>query len=98
MTQYPHVPRKREPLYPHRPRSQAIAQTSIEGGESIPPEYQNLVDYINEPLPEFSLMVIEVEEGERKIDAVLRELKGGVETIQQSDNFSTNTASAIRYS
>jgi len=77
VVQYPHVPRKREPLYPHRPG----------GGERIPPEYQDLVDYISEPVPEYSFKVIEVEEGERKIDAVLRELKGGVETIQQSDNF-----------
>jgi len=77
VVQYPHVPRRREPLYPHRPG----------GGERIPPEYHDLVDYISEPLPDYDLMVIEVEEGERKIDAVLRELKDGVDTIQQSDNF-----------
>jgi len=75
---FPHVPEKREPLYPHRPAGQATA---------IPPQYRGLVDYIDEPLPEFSLMAIEAEEGERKIDAVLRELKNGVDTIQQSDNF-----------
>jgi len=77
MVKYPHVPKRREPLYPHRPG----------GGERIPPQYQDLVDYISKPLPEFDLMAIEVEEGERKIDAVLRELKDGVDTIQQGENF-----------
>jgi len=81
MTLYPHVPKRRDPIYPHRPRGQA------EAGESIPPGYRGLVGYIDEPLPEFNLMTIEVEEGERKIDAVLRELQNGVDTIQQSDNF-----------
>jgi len=57
------------------------------GGERIPSQYRNLVDYIGEPLPEYSLLTIEVEEGERKIDVVLRQLKSGVETIQQSENF-----------
>ena len=80
-TLFPHVPRSREPLFPHRTRGQA------EGGESIPPQYRGLVGYIDEPLLEYSLMTIEVAEGERKIDAVLRELKDGVDTIQQSDNF-----------
>lgn len=77
MVQYPHVPKRREPLYPHRPG----------GGERIPPRYRGLADYISEPLPEFSLMAIEAEEGERKVDAVMRELKSGVDTIQQSANF-----------
>jgi len=76
MVQYPHVPKRRDPLYPHHPA----------GGERIPPEYQDLVDYISDPLP-FDLMTIEVEEGERKIDAVMRELKDGVESIQQGENF-----------
>jgi len=83
---FPHVPEKREPLYPHRPR-----------GTAIPPQYRGLVDYIDEPLPEFSLMVIEAEEGERKIDAVLRELKGGVDTIQQSDNFRLFLATMAKF-
>ena len=90
MTQYPHVPRKREPLYPHRPRGQTE-------GTAIPPEYHDLVDYISEPLPDFSLMVIEVEEGERKVDAVLRKLKSGVDTIQQSANFRQFLATMAKF-
>jgi len=87
MVQYPHVPKSREPLYPHRPGEQTVPRTSIEAGERIPSEYSGLVDLINEPLLDYSLMTIAVEEGERKIDAVLRELKNGVDTIQQSGNF-----------
>jgi len=87
MSQYPHIPRSRKPLYPHRTTGPAMDRTSFADGESIPPQYFGLVDYINEPLPDYSLMTIEVEEGERKIDAVLRELKNGVDTIQQSGNF-----------
>jgi len=87
VVQYPHVPKRREPLYPHRPA----------GSETIPPQYQYLADYISEPLPEFSLMAIEAEEGERKIDAVLRELKGGVDTIQQSANFRLFLATMAKF-
>ncbi|MBA7573224.1 hypothetical protein ES708_15020 [subsurface metagenome] len=77
MAQYPHVPKRREPLYPHHPKG-------------IPPQYHNLIDYINEPVPDSDLLMlpaVEVEEGERKVDAVLRSLKNGVDTIQQSENF-----------
>ena len=70
---------------------------TFQGGEGIPPQYRELVGYINEPLPEFSLMAIEAEEGERKIDAVLRELKGGVDTIQQSDNFRLFLATMAKF-
>jgi hypothetical protein len=67
-----------------------LPQVTVEGGEPIPPQYRYLVGWIDEPLPESSLMTlpaVEVREGERKIEAVLRELKRGVEGIQQSDNF-----------
>jgi hypothetical protein len=67
-----------------------MPQTFIEGGQQIPPQYRNLIDYIDEPLPEYSLMTlpaVEAADGERKIDAVLRSLKNGVETIQRSENF-----------
>ncbi|GAI00110.1 unnamed protein product, partial [marine sediment metagenome] len=64
-----------------------MPQTFIEGGERVPPQYRGLIEYINEPLPEYSLMTIEAEPGERKVDAVLRQLKDGVDTIQRSENF-----------
>ncbi|GAI23445.1 unnamed protein product, partial [marine sediment metagenome] len=63
---------------------------TIPGGEPIPPEYRDLIGFISEPLPEYSLAVlpaIEVAEGERKIDVVLRQLKDGVENIQDSSRF-----------
>jgi len=89
-TLFPHRPAKKEPQFPHRPRSQVLPQTSVEGGEKVPSQYRNLVDYIDEPLPEYALVTlpaVEAKEGERKIDAVLRSLKGGVEAIQRSENF-----------
>jgi len=60
------------------------------GGEPVPLEYRDLIGFINEPLPEYSLAVlpaIEVGAGERKIDVVLRQLKDGVENIQDSSQF-----------
>jgi len=86
MPKFPHVPKRKEPLYPHR-SGQVMPQTFIEGGERVPPQYRGLIDYISEPLPEYSLMTIEAEPGERKVDAVLRQLKDGVDTIQRSENF-----------
>lgn len=75
-----------EPLMPAT-KQRGISSSLSEGGEPIPPQYRGLIDYIDEPLPEYALMTIEVEEGERKIDAVMRSLKSGVDTIQQSENF-----------
>ncbi|GAH45026.1 unnamed protein product, partial [marine sediment metagenome] len=86
MPKFPHVPKRKEPLYPHS-SGQVMPQTFIEGGERVPPQYRGLIEYINEPLPEYSLMTIEAEPGERKVDAVLRQLKDGVDTIQRSENF-----------
>jgi hypothetical protein len=66
----------------------------IEGGEPVPAQYRYLVGWVSGPLPEYSLMTapqllpaVEAEVKERKIDAVLKQLKDGVETIQQSDRF-----------
>ena len=64
-----------------------MPQTFIEGGEPVPPEYRHLIGWVDEPLPEYSLMTMEVEPGERKIDAVLKQLKTGVEGIQESYQF-----------
>ncbi len=52
--------------------------------------YRYLIGWLQEPLPKYSLLVLPAvvpEVGERKIDAVLKQLKDGVETIQQSDRF-----------
>jgi predicted nucleic acid-binding Zn ribbon protein len=70
----------------------ALPQVTIEGGERVPAQYRYLTGWIDEPLPEYSLLTellpaVEPEVKERKIDAVLRQLKDGVESIQQSENF-----------
>ena len=66
----------------------------IEGSERVPPQYRGLISWISEPLPEYSLLTepqllpaVEAEVKERRIDAVLKQLKDGVETIQQSQRF-----------
>jgi hypothetical protein len=63
-----------------------LPQVAIEGGEPIPSQYRYLTGWLREPLPEYSLAV-EPEVKERKIDAVLRQLKQGVENVQNSENF-----------
>ena len=64
----------------------------IEGGEPIPVQYSDLIGFIgNEPLPAHILMTllpaVETEAGEKKIDAVMRQLKSGVEGIVDSHQF-----------
>ncbi|MDD5511670.1 MAG: ArdC family protein [Dehalococcoidales bacterium] len=62
----------------------------IEGGEEVPSRYRDLVGLVNEPLPEYSLSVlpaVETATGERKIDAVMAQLKAGVEGIVDSYQF-----------
>ncbi len=83
-----------EALKPEKESPELMPQTMlpqvIEGGEPVPPQYRYLVDWVSEPLPEYSLMVLPAvvpEVGERKIDSVLKQLKDGVESIQQSDEF-----------
>jgi hypothetical protein len=64
-----------------------VISPTVEGpGEPVPPEYRYLTGWLREPLPELTLAE-PVEVTERKIDAVLKQLKDGVETIQQSDRF-----------
>jgi len=68
-----------------------LPQVLIEGGEPLPSQYRHLASWVSAPLLE-SLAVelmpaVEAVAGERKIDAVMKQLKDGVETIQQSDNF-----------
>lgn len=59
-------------------------------GEPVPDKYRELTPFIDEPLPpdtDYLVPAVVGEEGERKIDAVLRELKNGVEGIQDSERF-----------
>jgi len=67
-----------------------LPQVTIEGGDLVPPQYRDLIGFISEPLPGYSLAVlpaVEVEVGETKLVAVLKELKKGVEGIQDSYQF-----------
>jgi len=64
----------------------------IEGGEKVPPQYRDLIGLIGEPLPGYSLAVdllpaVETEVKARRIDEVLKQLKDGVEGIQDSYQF-----------
>ncbi len=61
-------------------------------GELVPSRYRHLVDWINEPLHGHSLALellpaTDTSAGERRIDEVLKKLKDGVDSIQQSENF-----------
>lgn len=68
-------------------------------GEPIPDKYRELMPFIDEPLPPGTDFLVPAvahrgighgeysEEGERKIDTVLRQLKDGVESIQDSTRF-----------
>ncbi len=69
-----------------------LPQVLIKGGEPLPSKYRYLARWVSGSLPEYSLAVellpaVETATGERKIDAVMKQLKDGVETIQQSDKF-----------
>lgn len=50
---YPHVPRRKEPLFPHVAKGRQVEHLpqTIEGGEPVPPQYHDLIHFINEPLP-----------------------------------------------
>jgi endogenous inhibitor of DNA gyrase (YacG/DUF329 family) len=72
-------------------RTRLQPQVLIEGGERVPAEYRDIIGFLRDPLPEYSLITflpaVEVEAGEKKIDAVLKQLKAGVEGIQDSYQF-----------
>jgi len=65
-------------------------QVLIEGGEMVPAKYKDIIGFLRDPLPEYSLLAwlpaVEVE-GEKKIDLVMKQLKAGVEGIQDSYQF-----------
>jgi len=73
-------------LEPRTDKPRLLPQVTIEGGESVPNAYRYLCGWLHEPLPEYSL-VVEPEARERKLDAVLQQLKQGVESVQSSENF-----------
>jgi len=63
---------------------------STNPGEPVPEKYRPLIPFINEPLPPGADVLVPAvvpEEGERKIDTVMRQLKDGVESIQDSSRF-----------
>ncbi len=71
-------------------RMTEVISPTVEGpGEPVPPEYRYLIGWLQESRPESSRLALAepVEVTERKIDAVLKQLKDGVEGIQQSDRF-----------
>jgi len=74
---------------PEKPR--LLPQVLIEGGEPVPSEFHYLTHWFRGPLPEYSLLTalpaVEPEVKERKIDTVLKQLKEGVENVQNSENF-----------
>lgn len=73
-------------LEPKEEKLELLPQVTIEGGEPMPYQYRYLTGWLSEPLPEYSLAV-EPEVKKRKIDAVLKQLKEGVENVQNSENF-----------
>ncbi|GEM_PF-801824 len=61
-----------------------------ECGQPIPTVYRDLTGFISQPPPDQSLAFLPAvvpAEGERKIDAVLKQLKDGVEHLQDSNQF-----------
>ncbi len=70
----------------------AKSGNSDEKGELVPSRYRDLVSLFNEPFPRYNselelLPAVDTAAGEHKIDSVLKQLKEGVEGIQQSENF-----------
>jgi len=67
-------------------RESCIPKGELEKCEIVRPRHYDLVSWFNSPVPDYSFS-IEPETKERKIDDVLRKLKSGVDSIQESDNF-----------
>ncbi len=66
----------------------SIPKVQNEVCERISPRDYSLVSWVGTPVPDYSF-AIESEVKERKIDEVLKRLKEGVDSIQQSENFRT---------
>jgi len=80
-----------ETLKPDKEKPKLLPQVLIEGGEPVSSQYRYLTGWLRGTLPEYSLLTtlpaVEPEVKERKIDAVLKQLKEGVENVQNSTNF-----------
>ena len=63
-----------------------VPGSDTEKCEIVRSRHYSLVNWFNSPVPDYSF-AIEPEAKERKIDEVLRRLKSGVDSIQESDNF-----------
>jgi predicted nucleic acid-binding Zn ribbon protein len=79
----------REHLKKEHPYHPMLLQVTVEGGEPVSPQYRDLVGLVSEPIPGYSLLTepAVVEQKERKVDAVMKQLKAGVEGIQESHQF-----------
>ena len=67
-------------------RKRYVPQSETGTCEIVRPRHYSLVSWFNAPVPDYSF-AIEPETRERKIDDVLRRLKSGVDSIQESENF-----------
>jgi len=67
-------------------RKRYVPEAEIGTCEIVRPRHYSLVSWFNAPVPDYSF-AIEPETRERKIDDVLRRLKSGVDSIQESENF-----------
>ena len=80
-----------ETLRPRQEKPKFLPQVLIEGGEPVSSQYRYLLGWLRGALPEYSLLTalpaVEPEVKERRIDAVLKQLKEGVESVQNSANF-----------
>jgi len=92
---YPHTPKSRQPQFPHgtpakEEKGRLLPLVIIEGGEPVSPQYRDLTGLVSEPIPDYSLLTMPAvvpEVTERKVDAVMKQLKAGVEGIQESYQF-----------
>jgi len=67
-------------------RGRYVPEVKARMCEIVRPRHYSLVSWFNAPVPDYSF-AIEPETRERKIDEVLRRLKSGVDSIQESQNY-----------
>jgi uncharacterized membrane protein (UPF0127 family) len=67
-------------------RGRYVPEVKARACEIVRPRHYSLVSWFNAPVPDYSF-AIEPETRERKIDEVLRRLKSGVDSIQESQNY-----------
>lgn len=74
-------------LQQHLKEKHPLHAQTFEGAEPVPPQYRDLIGFLSEPGADYSLSVEPAVGEERKIDTVLKQLKDGVEGIQDSSRF-----------